>query len=82
MPRYPQLQAIQEFKDLSVNLSSTEDAIASLFGFGPEQFFELAEPAERAAPMVKFALVMALLTPIFDTHPPIAKRIERLEAME
>ncbi|MBI3522514.1 MAG: LemA family protein [Chloroflexi bacterium] len=77
---YPQLQAIQEFKDLSENLTATEDKIAfarrfyngnvrdyntalmtfptnlyaSLLGFKPEQFFELADPTEREVPQVKF----------------------------
>jgi LemA protein len=77
---YPQLQAVQEFKDLSENLTATEDKIAfarrfyngnvrdyntslqtfptnvfaGMFGFKAEQYFELTEPAERAAPQVKF----------------------------
>jgi len=77
---YPQLQAVQEFKDLSENLTATEDKIsfarrfyngnvrdyntalmtfptnvlASMFGFAPEQFFEIADAAERAVPQVKF----------------------------
>ncbi|MGH2499594.1 MAG: LemA family protein [Candidatus Limnocylindria bacterium] len=77
---YPQLQAVQEFKDLSENLTATEDKIAfarrfyngnvrdyntalqtfptnllgSSFGFGPEQYFELADTSERAVPQVKF----------------------------
>jgi len=77
---YPQLQAIQEFKDLSENLTATEDKIsfarrfyngnvrdyntalqtfptnlfASAFGFGPEEYFELADATEREAPQVKF----------------------------
>lgn len=77
---YPQLQAIQEFKDLSENLTATEDKIAfarrfyngnvrdyntalmtfptnvlgGAFGFQPEQYFELAEQAERNVPQVKF----------------------------
>jgi len=77
---YPQLQAVQEFKDLSENLTATEDKIAfarrfyngnvrdyntalqtfpaNLFagtlGFRPEEYFELAEAAERETPLVKF----------------------------
>ena len=77
---YPQLQAVQEFKDLSENLTATEDKIAfarrffngnvrdyntalmtfptnllgGMFGFMPEQYFELADAAERAVPQVKF----------------------------
>jgi len=77
---YPQLQAVQEFKDLSENLTATEDKIsfarrfyngnvrdyntalmtfptnvlASMFGFAPEQFFEIADAVERAVPQVKF----------------------------
>jgi LemA protein len=77
---YPQLQAVQEFKDLSENLTATEDKIAfarrfyngnvrdyntalqtfptnlfaSAFGFGPEEYFELADATEREAPQVKF----------------------------
>ncbi len=77
---YPALQAVQEFKDLSENLTATEDKIAfarrfyngnvrdyntalmtfptnlyaSILGFKPEQYFELAEPAEREVPQVKF----------------------------
>ena len=78
---YPQLQAIQEFKDLSENLTATEDKIAfarrfyngnvrdyntalmtfpmnvlvGMFGFTPEQYFELTDAAERAVPQVKFS---------------------------
>src|SRR5919202_5955620 len=78
---YPQLQAVQEFKDLSENLTSTEDKIAfarrfyngnvrdyntalqtfptnvlaGMFGFTGEQYFELADAAERAAPKVSFS---------------------------
>ena len=78
---YPQLQAIQEFKDLSENLTATEDKIAfarrfyngnvrdyntalqtfptsvlgGMFGFAPEQYFELTDPTERAVPQVKFS---------------------------
>ena len=78
---YPQLQAIQEFKDLSENLTATEDKIAfarrfyngnvrdyntslqtfptnilaSTFGFKPEQYFELADQADRDVPQVKFS---------------------------
>ena len=77
---YPQLQAVQEFKDLSENLTATEDKIAfarrfyngnvrdyntslqtfptnvfaGMFGFKPEQYFELAEATEREVPQVKF----------------------------
>jgi LemA protein len=77
---YPQLQAVQEFKDLSENLRDTEDKIqfarrfyngnvrdfntalltfptnllASMFGFTPEQYFEISEATERAVPQVKF----------------------------
>jgi LemA protein len=77
---YPQLQAVQEFKDLSENLTATEDKIsfarrfyngnvrdyntslqtfptnlfASAFGFKAEEYFELADTAEREAPQVKF----------------------------
>jgi len=78
---YPDLQAIQEFKDLSENLRDTEDKIsfarrfyngsvrdyntslmtfptnvlAGMFGFTPEQYFELADAGERATPQVKFS---------------------------
>ena len=78
---YPQLQAVQEFKDLSENLTATEDKIAfarrfyngnvrdyntslqtfptnilaSTFGFKPEQYFELADQADRDVPQVKFS---------------------------
>jgi LemA protein len=78
---YPQLQAVQEFKDLSENLTATEDKIAfarrfyngnvrdyntalqtfptnllaGMFGFTPEQFFELADQADREVPQVKFS---------------------------
>ena len=78
---YPELQAIQEFKDLSENLTATEDKIAfarrfyngnvrdyntalmtfptnllgGMFGFTPEQYFELTDTAERAVPQVKFS---------------------------
>ena len=78
---YPQLQAIQEFKDLSENLTATEDKIAfarrfyngnvrdyntalqtfpttvlaGMFGFTAEQYFELADAAEREAPKVSFS---------------------------
>ena len=77
---YPQLQAIQEFKDLSENLTATEDKIAfarrfyngnvrdfntalqtfptnilaGMFGFKAEQYFELADQADRDVPQVKF----------------------------
>jgi LemA protein len=77
---YPQLQAVQEFKDLSENLTATEDKIAfarrfyngnvrdyntslqtfptnvfaSMLGFKPEQYFELADAGEREVPQVKF----------------------------
>jgi LemA protein len=77
---YPQLQAVQEFKDLSENLTATEDKIAfarrfyngnvrdyntalqtfptnvlaGMFGFTIEQYFELADQAEREVPQVKF----------------------------
>jgi len=77
---YPQLQAVQEFKDLSENLTATEDKIAfarrfyngnvrdyntslqtfptnilaGMFGFTPEQYFELADATEREVPQVKF----------------------------
>jgi LemA protein len=78
---YPQLQAVQEFKDLSENLAATEDKIAfarrfyngnvrdyntalqtfptnilaGTFGFAPEQYFELADQADREVPQVKFS---------------------------
>jgi len=78
---YPQLQAVQEFKDLSENLTATEDKIAfarrfyngnvrdyntalqtfptnilaGMFGFTPEQYFELADQGERDVPQVKFS---------------------------
>jgi LemA protein len=78
---YPQLQAVQEFKDLSENLTATEDKIAfarrfyngnvrdyntalqtfptnilaGIFRFTPEQYFELADQADRAVPQVKFS---------------------------
>ena len=78
---YPQLQAVQEFKDLSENLTATEDkiafarrfyngnvrdyntalqtfptnALAGAFGFTSEQYFELADAAERTAPKVSFS---------------------------
>ncbi len=78
---YPQLQAVQEFKDLSENLTATEDKIAfarrfyngnvrdydtalqtfptnlfaSALGFKAAEYFEIAEPAEREAPQVKFS---------------------------
>jgi len=78
---YPQLQAVQEFKDLSENLTATEDKIAfarrfyngnvrdyttalqtfptnlmaGMFGFAPEQYFELTDPTEREVPQVKFS---------------------------
>ena len=78
---YPQLQAVQEFKDLSENLTATEDKIAfarrfyngnvrdyntalqtfptnilaGMFGFGPEQYFELADQADKEVPQVKFS---------------------------
>lgn len=78
---YPQLQAVQEFKDLSENLTATEDKIAfarrfyngnvrdyntalmtfptnvlgGMFGFRPEQYFELTDATERAVPQVKFS---------------------------
>ena len=77
---YPQLQAVQEFKDLSENLTATEDKIAfarrfyngnvrdyntalqtfptnilaGMFGFKPEQYFELADQTDRDVPQVKF----------------------------
>src|SRR5437868_13104091 len=77
---YPQLQAVQEFKDLSENLTATEDKIAfarrfyngsvrdyntalqtfptvvfaSMFGFKPSEYFEVADTAEREVPQVKF----------------------------
>jgi LemA protein len=77
---YPQLQAVQEFKDLSENLTATEDKIAfarrfyngsvrdyntalqtfptvifaSLFGFKPSEYFEVADTTEREVPQVKF----------------------------
>jgi LemA protein len=77
---YPQLQAVQEFKDLSENLTATEDKIAfarrfyngnvrdyntalqtfptnlfgPMFGFGPEQYFELTDETQREVPKVKF----------------------------
>ena len=77
---YPQLQAVQEFKDLSENLTATEDKIAfarrfyngnvrdfntalqtfptnilaGMFGFKAEQYFELADQADRDVPQVKF----------------------------
>ncbi len=78
---YPQLQAVQEFKDLSENLTATEDKIAfarrfyngnvrdyntalqtfptsvlaGMFGFASEQYFELADQAQREVPQVKFS---------------------------
>ena len=78
---YPQLQAVQEFKDLSENLTATEDKIAfarrfyngnvrdyntalqtfptntlaGVFGFSPEQYFELADQTDREVPQVKFS---------------------------
>ncbi len=78
---YPQLQAVQEFKDLSENLTATEDKIAfarrfyngnvrdyntalqtfptnllaGMFGFASEQYFELADAAEREVPKVSFS---------------------------
>ncbi len=78
---YPQLQAVQEFKDLSENLRDTEDKIqfarrfyngnvrdyntalqtfptntlAGMFGFTAEQYFEMAEPAQRETPKVSFS---------------------------
>lgn len=78
---YPQLQAVQEFKDLSENLTATEDKIAfarrfyngnvrdyntalqtfptnllgGMFGFAAEQYFELADAAEREVPKVSFS---------------------------
>ncbi len=77
---YPQLQAIAEFKDLSENLTATEDKIAfarrfyngnvrdystalqtfptvlfaSVFGFKPAEYFEVADATEREVPQVKF----------------------------
>ncbi|HZP96597.1 MAG TPA: LemA family protein [Candidatus Limnocylindria bacterium] len=77
---YPQLQAVQEFKDLSENLRDTEDKIqfarrfyngnvrdyntalqtfptnvlAGTFGFTSEQYFELADAAQRETPKVSF----------------------------
>ncbi|MEX2045729.1 MAG: LemA family protein [Chloroflexota bacterium] len=78
---YPQLQAVQEFKDLSENLTATEDKIAfarrfyngnvrdyntaiqtvptniiaGMFAFTAEQYFELADPAQREVPKVSFS---------------------------
>ncbi|MDP9251466.1 MAG: LemA family protein [Chloroflexota bacterium] len=78
---YPQLQAVQEFKDLSENLRDTEDKIAfarrfyngnvrdyntaiqtvptnilaGMFGFTPEQYFEMTDPAQREVPKVSFS---------------------------
>jgi LemA protein len=78
---YPQLQAIQEFKDLSENLTATEDKIAfarrfyngnvrdyntalqtvptnilaGMFGFTPEQYFEMADATQREVPKVSFS---------------------------
>ncbi len=78
---YPQLQAVQEFKDLSENLTATEDKIAfarrfyngnvrdfntalqtfptnilaGMFGFKPDQYFELADQTDREVPQVKFS---------------------------
>ena len=78
---YPQLQAVQEFKDLSENLTATEDKISfarrfyngnvrdyntalqtvptnllsGIFGFTPEQYFELADATEREVPKVSFS---------------------------
>ena len=78
---YPQLQAVQEFKDLSENLTATEDKIAfarrfyngnvrdyntalqtvptniiaGMFSFTAEQYFELADAAEREVPKVSFS---------------------------
>ena len=77
---YPQLQAVQTFKQLQEDLRDTEDKIqfarrfyngnvrdyntarmtfptnlfASMFGFGPEQYFEVDDAQERAVPQVKF----------------------------
>jgi len=77
---YPQLQAVQNFKQMQEDLRDTEDKIqfarrfyngnvrdyntalmtfptnlfASLFGFTPEQYFEVDDAAERAVPQVKF----------------------------
>ncbi len=78
---YPQLMAVQEFKDLSENLRDTEDKIqfarrfyngnvrdyntalqtfptnmlAGTFGFTSEQYFELADAAQRETPKVSFS---------------------------
>ncbi|HUG06811.1 MAG TPA: LemA family protein [Candidatus Limnocylindria bacterium] len=78
---YPQLQAVQEFKDLSENLTATEDKIAfarrfyngnvrdyntaiqtvptniiaGMFAFTAEQYFELADAAQREVPKVSFS---------------------------
>ncbi len=78
---YPQLQAVQEFKDLSENLRDTEDKIqfarrfyngnvrdyntalqtfptnmlAGMFGFTAEQYFEMADAAQRETPKVSFS---------------------------
>ena len=77
---YPQLQAIQSFKQMQEDLRDTEDKIqfarrfyngnvrdyntalmtfptsllGSMFGFTPEQYFQVDDAAERAVPQVKF----------------------------
>ena len=77
---YPQLQAVQNFKQMQADLTDTEDKIqfarrfyngnvrdyntalmtfptslfASMFGFTPEQYFQVDDAAERAVPQVKF----------------------------
>ena len=77
---YPQLRAVESFRQLQEELTATEDKIsfarrfyngnvrdyntslmtfpttllAGPFGFAPEQYFEISDPAERAVPQVKF----------------------------
>ncbi len=77
---YPQLRAVESFRDLQASLGQIEEAlqsarryynavvrdlntriaqfpsnlVAGLFGFGPREFFELADPAQREAPRVRF----------------------------
>lgn len=77
---YPQLRAVESFRQLQEELTATEDKIsfarrfyngnvrdyntslmtfptnllAGPFGFTGEQYFEIADAAERAVPQVKF----------------------------
>src|SRR5213080_4306891 len=55
---YPQLQAVQEFKDLSSNLTAIATFpglfLAPLMGFTLYQFFEMEAPADRELPQVTF----------------------------